>query len=115
MDVIIYSTHRFEREFLEDSNAGKHNLNYVDIQLNVNTAYLAKEAEAVSIFVNDDASAEVLEILKQAGVKFLVLRSAGYNNVNLEKANQLGIRVARVPAYSPYAVAEHAVALMLAL
>lgn len=115
MDVIIYSTHRFEREFLESANAGRHNLNYVDIQLNVNTAYLAKEAQAVSIFVNDDASAEVLEKLKQAGVKFLVLRSAGYNNVNLEKARQLGIQVARVPAYSPYAVAEHAVALMLAL
>ena len=115
MDVIIYSTHRFEREFLESANAGRHNLNYVDIQLNVNTAYLAKDAQAVSIFVNDDASAEVLEELKQAGVKFLVLRSAGYNNVNLEKARQLGIQVARVPAYSPYAVAEHAVALMLAL
>ena len=115
MDVIIYSTHRFEKEFLENSNAGKHNLKYVDMQLNVNTAYLAKDAQAVSIFVNDDASAGVLDILKQAGVKFLVLRSAGYNNVNLEKAHQLGIQVARVPAYSPYAVAEHAVALMLAL
>ena len=115
MDVIIYSTHRFEKEFLESSNAGKHNLKYVDMQLNVNTAYLAKDAQAVSIFVNDDASAGVLDILKQAGVKFLVLRSAGYNNVNLEKAHQLGIQVARVPAYSPYAVAEHAVALMLAL
>ena len=115
MDVMFYSTHRFEREFLEESNAGKHNLKFVDIPLSKHTAHLANESQAVSIFVNDDASAEVLEILKGAGVKFLVLRSAGYNNVSLEKANQLGIRVARVPAYSPYAVAEHAVALMLAL
>ena len=115
MDVIIYSAHRFEKEFIEESNAGKHHLKFVDIPLNANTAYLAREAQAVSIFVNDDASAAVLEMLKQAGVKFLVLRSAGYNNVDLAQARQLGIRVARVPAYSPYAVAEHTVALMLAL
>ena len=115
MDVIIYSAHRFEKEFIEESNAGKHHLKFVDIPLNANTAYLAREAQAVSIFVNDDASAAVLEMLKQAGVKFLVLRSAGYNNVDLEKARQSGIRVARVPAYSPYAVAEHTIALMLAL
>ena len=115
MDVMFYSTHKFEREFLEESNAGKHNLKFVDIPLSKHTAHLANEAQAVSIFVNDDASAEVLQILNDAGVKFLVLRSAGYNNVSLEKAKQLGIRVARVPAYSPYAVAEHAVALMLAL
>jgi len=79
------------------------------------TAYLAKGAKAVFIFVNDDDSAPVLEKLKEAGVQFSVLRSAGFNHVNIEKAKELGIRVARVPAYSPYAVAEHTVALMLAL
>lgn len=115
MDVIVYSTHKFEKEFIMQANAGKHNLRFVDVQLNANTANLAQNAQAVSIFVNDDASGEVLQILQNAGVKFLVLRSAGYNNVNLGKARQLGMKVARVPAYSPYAVAEHAVALMLAL
>lgn len=115
MDVVIFSAHKFEKEFILQANAGKHNLQFLDVQLNIHTAYLAKGAQCVSIFVNDDASAPVLEILRKEGVNFLVLRSAGYNNVGLEKAKQLGIKVARVPAYSPYAVAEHTIALMLAL
>lgn len=115
MDITVYSTHKFEREFLVDANAGRHNLTFVEVQLNVQTAELAKNAMAVCIFVNDDASAPVLQVLHTCGVKFLILRSAGYNNVNVEAARKLGFRVARVPAYSPYAVAEHAVALMLAL
>lgn len=115
MDTVIYSTHKFEKENLLKANSGKHNLKLLDVPLTGETAYLAKGAKAVSIFVNDDASAHVLEKLSEAGIRFLVLRSAGYNHVSLEKAKQLGFRIARVPAYSPYAVAEHAVALMLAL
>ena len=115
METVIYSTHKFEKENLLKANSSKHNLRLLDVPLTGDTAYLAKGAKAVSIFVNDDASASVLEKLKESGIQFLVLRSAGYNHVNLEKAKQLGIRIARVPAYSPYAVAEHAVALMLAL
>jgi len=83
--------------------------------LTAETAALAKGYEAVSIFVSDDASAPVLQILSKAGVKFLALRSAGYNHVDLGEAKKLNIKVARVPDYSPYAVAEHAVTLMLAL
>ena len=75
MDLVIYSAHRFEKEFLEESNAGKHHLKFLDIQLNVNTAYLAKDAQTVSIFVTHDASTELLEVLKQLSVKFLVLSS----------------------------------------
>ncbi|MGZ5135123.1 MAG: NAD(P)-dependent oxidoreductase, partial [Flavitalea sp.] len=115
MDVIVYSTHKFEKEFLENANNGKHNLKFLDVRLNETTAYLAQGAKVVCLFVNDDASGGVLEKLKQGGVAYLALRSAGYNNVNLEKAKLLGLTVARVPDYSPYAVAEHAVALMLAL
>ena len=115
METVIFSTHKFERDCLVNANADKHKLKLLDVRLNIDTAYLAKGSIAVSIFVNDDASAPVLEKLKEAGVQFLVLRSAGFNHVNLEKAKELGIRVARVPAYSPYAVAEHTVALMLAL
>lgn len=115
MDTVIYSTHKFEKEYLLKANSSKHNLRLLDVPLTVETAYLSKGAKAVSIFVNDDASASVLEKLSEAGIRFLVLRSAGYNHVNLEKAKQLGFRIASVPAYSPYAVAEHAVALMLAL
>ena len=115
METVIYSTHKFEKDRLLNANINQHNIRFLEVPLNCDTAYLAKGALAVSIFVNDDASAPVLEKLSNAGVKFLVLRSAGYNHVNLEKAKELGIRIARVPAYSPYAVAEHAVALMLAL
>lgn len=115
MDTVIYSTHKFEKEYLLKANDCKHNLRLLDVPLTGETAYLAKGAKAVSIFVNDDASAPVLEKLNEAGIKFLVLRSAGYNHVNLDIAKQLGFRIARVPAYSPYAVAEHAMALMLAL
>jgi D-lactate dehydrogenase len=115
METLIYSTHKFEKEFLEKANAGKHNLKFLDVSLNKTTAGLANGAKAVSIFVNDDASGEVLNKLQKAGVKFLVLRSAGYNNVDMGVARQSELRVARVPAYSPYAVAEHAVSLMLAL
>jgi D-lactate dehydrogenase len=115
MEIVVYSTHRFEKEFLVTANAEKHQLKFLDVPLNKTTTDLANGATAVSIFVNDDASGEVLKKLKKVGVRFLVLRSAGYNNVDMAIARQSGLRVARVPAYSPYAVAEHAVALMLAL
>ena len=115
MRVVIFSAHKFEKEFLQNASGGKHDLIFVEVPLNKHTVGLAQNANAVCIFVNDDASAEVLELLHQSGVKFLLLRSAGYNNVNLDKAKQVGIKIARVPAYSPYAVAEHAIALMLAL
>jgi D-lactate dehydrogenase len=115
METIIYSTHKFEKDFLQKANAGKHNLKFLDVPLNKITAGLANGAKAVSIFVNDDAGADALNKLQKAGIKFLVLRSAGYNNVDMGVAKQLGFKIARVPAYSPYAVAEHAVSLMLAL
>ena len=69
----------------------------------------------MELFTSDNASAEVLEKLHALGVKYLALRSAGYDHVDLNKAKELGIRVANVPAYSPYSIAEHAVALMFAL
>ena len=115
MNVVVYSTHRFEKNIILEQNHDKHNLRFLDLPLNAETAYLANGAEAVSIFVNDDASAPTLEKLSEAGIKYIVLRSAGYNNVDLKKAASLNMRIARVPAYSPYAVAEHTVALMLAL
>lgn len=83
--------------------------------LNPDNAVLAKGMDAVCIFVNDFADRTSLEVLAGQGVKLLALRSAGFNNVDLQAARELGIRIVRVPAYSPYAVAEHALALMLAL
>ncbi len=115
MKVAVYSLHKFERPFLEKANAAKHQIHFMDMRLSPTTASLSEGAEAVCLFVSDDASAPVLETLHRQGTRFIALRSAGFNNVDLEKATGLGIRVARVPAYSPYAVAEHAVALMLAL
>ncbi|MDO9001076.1 MAG: 2-hydroxyacid dehydrogenase [Bacteroidota bacterium] len=115
MKVAIYSTHKFERAYLEEVFSGKHDVKYISSPLTIETASLAEGNEVVSVFVSDNASAPVLQILSKAGVKFLALRSAGYNHVDLAEAKRLNIKVARVPEYSPYAVAEHAVALMLGL
>jgi D-lactate dehydrogenase len=88
---------------------------YHSSQLNAKTVALAKGSDAVCIFVNDVGDAETLEGLSQLGVKLIALRCAGFNNVDLEAAHKFGLQVVRVPAYSPHAVAEYAVALMLAL
>lgn len=115
MKLAVFSTHKFEQKYLEQAFSGRHEARYISTSLSAETASLAQGSLAVSIFVNDTASAGVLRILSKLGVKFLVLRSAGYNNVDLEEAKKLNLRVARVPEYSPFAVAEHTVALMLAL
>ena len=115
MNVAIYSTHKFEKDYLEKANNGKHNFKYITSLLSSETAHLAEGCEAVSIFVSDDASALVLQLLNKFGVRFLALRSAGFNHVDVAEAKKLNIKVARVAEYSPYSVAEHSVALMLAL
>ena len=115
LKTAVYSSHRFEKSYLLNANNGKHELIILEPSLNLQTASLAEGCKAAALFVSDDASAPVLEKLNQLGVKFLVLRSAGFNNVNIKRAKELGINVARVPNYSPYAVAEHTIALMLAL
>ena len=115
MKVAVYSFHKFEKEYLTNSNLSKHELRLLDTRLTLQTAQLAEGCKTASIFVNDDASAPVLNELKKQGVEFLALRSAGYNHVDLVAAKKLGLRIAHVPGYSPYAVAEHAVAMMLAL
>lgn len=114
MKVFIYSTRKFEKEALEKA-LFRHEVRMSEARLNVDTAMLARGSDAVSIFVNDDASAPVLARLHEAGVRHLALRSAGFNHVDLVEARRLGMRVARVPEYSPAAIAEHTIALMLAL
>jgi D-lactate dehydrogenase len=91
-----------------------YTIKYYPVHLNEETAIFAKGADTVCAFVNDTVNKGVIDILKQDGIKLIVLRSAGYNNVDLKAAHG-SVHVARVPAYSPYAVAEFAVALMLAL
>ena len=115
MRVLIFSTHRFEKEFLIAANQQRHELTFTDVSLSLQTALLAKGFDGISVFVNDDASSPVIEELSKAGIKYIALRSAGFNHVNYKRTREFGMRVARVPAYSPYAVAEHAVTLMLSL
>ena len=116
MKVAIFSTHHFEKKFILLANAGDpHELTFFDSALNEQTSPLANGFECVCCFVSDRLDAVTLQSLKQNGVRLIALRSAGYNNVDLEAANRLGLAVVRVPAYSPHAVAEHTVGLLLSL
>lgn len=116
MRVTMFSTRRHDRESFEAANrAAGHAISWLEPRLGPETARLAEGAEAVCLFVNDDASAPVVAELKALGVRLIALRSAGFNHVDLAAAADAGIAVARVPAYSPHAVAEHTVALMLTL
>jgi len=115
MRVLFYSMKDFERPYLEEANIKEHDLVMINEPLSLETASLAKDCDAVCIFTSDDASAPVLSKLAQQGVSYLAIRAAGYDNVDLHAAAQLNIKVANVPAYSPYAIAEHAVSLMMAL
>ncbi len=118
MQVAVFSTKPYDRRFLDAANAAggaKHRLVYLEARLSPETAVLARGAGAICAFVNDQVEAAVLDQLAQAGVKLVALRAAGFNNVDLVAARRLGITIARVPAYSPEAVAEHTVAMILAL
>ena len=115
MNVAVFSAKRYDRASLEAANGGRHQLRYLEPHLDASTAALAQGCDAVCVFVNDQLDAAGLEMLARIGVRLVALRCAGFNNVDLPRAQQLGIAVVRVPAYSPHAVAEHTVALMLAL
>jgi D-lactate dehydrogenase len=115
MQVAVFSTKPYDREFLTHRNAGAHTLEFFDVRLSAETARLAQGADAVCAFVNDDLGRGVIEQLRAAGVRLIALRSAGFNHVDLEAAAAAGIAVGRVPAYSPHAVAEHTLALILTL
>lgn len=115
MKVLIYSAKKFEIPYLESANYRKHKLTFIEDALTSETAIKALGYPAVSIFSGDNASNTVLEKLKDFGINFITLRSVGYDNINLLTAKKLGIKVANVPAYSPNAIAEHAVALLLSL
>lgn len=116
MEIVVYSTRPYDRRFLDAANsAGAHTLRYLEARLDSATASAAAGAQAVCAFVNDSLDAEVLSSLWAQGVRLVVLRSAGFNQVDLGAAARLGMAVGRVPEYSPHAVAEHTVALMLTL
>jgi len=116
MRIAVYSTQPYDRRFFDTANAhGTHVLTYLEARLTAQTVPTAADADAVCVFVNDVVNAEVLQALHCRGVRLVALRCAGFNNVDLIAARDLGITVCRVPEYSPYAVAEHTAALMLAL
>ncbi|MEG4499568.1 2-hydroxyacid dehydrogenase [Microcoleus sp. F10-C6] len=116
MKVAVFSTKSYDRTFLEAANVGgKHDLVFFEPRLNLETSVLAAGFPAVCAFVNDSLDAKTLLGIAQNGVRLLALRSAGFNHVDLAAAKDLDLTLLRVPAYSPYAVAEHAVALILSL
>ena len=120
MKVAVFSARLYDREVLTHtannaSGAPQVSFEFFEAQLQPQTAILAEGFDAVCAFVNDRLDATVLERLRSLGIRIVALRCAGYNNVDLAAADRLGLVVARVPAYSPEAVAEHTVALILAL
>ncbi|MCR9118432.1 MAG: 2-hydroxyacid dehydrogenase [bacterium] len=116
MKTAVFSTKSYDSEFLGRANdQHQHDLTYHEARLTATTAELAKGSQAVCAFVNDELNADVLRVLSNCGVRVVALRCAGYNNVDLQVADELGLAIVRVPAYSPYAVAEHTAGLILAL
>ena len=116
MKVAVFSSKNYDRKFLDGANGNLgHELVFLEPRLTSETAVLAAGFPAVCAFINDRLDADTLHSLAAGGTKLIALRSAGFNNVDLAVAAELGMTVVRVPAYSPYAVAEHAVALILML
>ncbi|RCJ16469.1 hydroxyacid dehydrogenase [Nostoc sp. ATCC 43529] len=116
MKVAVFSTKAYDRQFLSLVNSStQHELVFFEPRLNRDTAILAAGFPAVCVFVHDQVDAPTLELLASRGTHLVVLRCAGFNNVDLQAAADLGVTVVRVPAYSPYGVAEHTVGLILSL
>ena len=119
MKVAVFNTKRYERHVLEKASDAiseqSLEFTFLEVRLDVQTAMLARGHEAVLIFVNDVADRSVLEKLKEGGTRFLATRSAGFNQIDLAAARELGIQLAYVPAYSPNAVAEFTIGLILTL
>ncbi len=116
MKIAFFGTHNYDREFFDRFNTRSgHELRYFTPHLNEETVSLADDHDCVCVFVNDQVNAAVIERLAAGGVKLIATRSAGFNHIDLEAAKQNGLAVVRVPAYSPFAVAEHTVALILTL
>lgn len=116
MKISFFSSQDYERPFFESANDSyNHELDFLEARLSENTAPLAQDAPCVCAFVRDDLGEPVLKSLKKHGVSLIALRSAGFNHVDLDAAARLNMKVVRVPAYSPNAVAEHTVALIMAL
>ncbi|QIL77919.1 2-hydroxyacid dehydrogenase [Hymenobacter sp. HDW8] len=116
MNITFFSSKPYDQQYFKEANGEfGHQLQFLEVPLNAHTAVLAQGAGAVCVFVNDVVNEPVLHQLSDNGVQLMALRCAGYNNVDLKAAAALNMPVVRVPAYSPYAVAEHTLALILTL
>jgi D-lactate dehydrogenase len=116
MRTAVYSTKSYDRAYLERCNAtAGHDFTFLETQLNEHTVALAQGHTAVCVFVNDQVTAPILARLADMGITLIATRSAGFNHIDLDAARKHELTVVRVPAYSPHAVAEHAVALLLTL
>lgn len=116
MKIALFSAKAYDRDYFEQANQQfNYSIDYFDVRLDAKTSRLAHGYPVVCAFVNDDLSRPVLTDLVNNGTRLLAMRCAGYNNVDLVAAKELGLTVVRVPAYSPEAVAEHSVGLMMTL
>lgn len=115
MKIAFFDTHEFEKNKFIEMNSYNHEISFFKTRLDSQTSILASGYECVCSFVNDKLDRATLTDLKKQGVKLIALRSAGFNHVDLVCARELGLKVVRVPEYSPYAVAEHAISLILCL
>ena len=116
MRILFYDTKSYDKESFENKRKEYQDIQieYLKSELSPNTAKLAKGYDAICAFVSSDVGTQTIEVLHGCGVKLILMRCAGFNNVDIEKAKACGIKVMRVPGYSPEAVAEHAMALALA-
>ena len=115
MKTAFFSIHNFERDSILKANNNHHKMVFIEEMLSEKTVKLAKDCKAICISINDNSDALVLKKLNEIGIKHIALRSAGYNHVDLIEAKKLDFKLARVPEYSPFSVAEHTITLMLAL
>lgn len=116
LKILFYDTKSYDKDSFEEKRLQypKLEIDYLKSELNPATARLAKGYDAVCAFVNCEVGTATVRLLHENGVRLILLRCAGFNHVDIERANALGIKVMRVPGYSPEAVAEHAMALALA-
>ncbi|WP_339925468.1 2-hydroxyacid dehydrogenase [uncultured Cyclobacterium sp.] len=116
MKIAVFSTKSYDQEYFEKySNRNAYTFSFFETVLNKSTANLSAGFDVICAFVNDQVDKDTIEILAKNGVKLIAMRCAGFNNVDLQSAKDHGIKVVRVPAYSPEAVAEHSVALIQTL
>lgn len=115
MKILFYGTKNYDEQFFERllPEFPEIQMKFIEANIHEETAWLARGYDAICAFVNADLGRDVMEVLHETGVKLILMRCAGYNNVDLETAKKYGIRILRVPSYSPEAVAEHAMALAL--